>query len=430
MSFNKLVYRFDFTEAELARLLYSVNGFIAGSSALNVFMKDDLYKDIDLDIFLRIPYSRKEIENKFKSNYYPYEELAKDKIRNLLNLKKYEEISTPNIDYTLISNISHIIKNILTFEKNNKKIQVIIIYDCTINELLDSFDLSICRIAITSDDDKLNLYTEHLTNNEKTEIMERKMYITNINNIEKIKIRINKYINRRFELINSDTKKTIPIKTQKDLINLHQILQQRLNYKNTKTDNIEEPFEKEDIEEPFEKEDIEVPFEKEDIEVPFEKEDIEEPFEKEDIEVFTIDDIQKGVEYMNDNKLIINCINYSFTLEDIKYKKINCLDEFKLIKDIDMNISIKFNLDKLIKIGSCGGVSVYLYKLINHIKAMTITEIVIKEPNYNKSLENAFIKNKNIIKTTYYFDDTNLSLDKVQQKMDKLFIMCIMSLDI
>ena len=68
MSFNKLVYRFDFTEAELARLLYSVNGFIAGSSALNVFMKDDLYKDIDLDIFLRIPYSRKEIENKFKSN--------------------------------------------------------------------------------------------------------------------------------------------------------------------------------------------------------------------------------------------------------------------------------------------------------------------------------------------------------------------------
>ena len=148
------------------------------------------------------------------------------------------------------------------------------------------------------------------------------------------------------------------------------------------------------------------------------------------MEVFTIDDIQKGVEYMNDNKLIINCINYSFTSEDIKYKKINCINEFKLINDIDINISIKFNLDKSIKKGSCGGINVYLYKLINYIKAITITEIVIKEPNYNKSLENAFIKNKNIIKTTYYFDDTNLSLDKVQQKMDKLFIMCTMSLDI
>ena len=98
------------------------------------------------------------------------------------------------------------------------------------------------------------------------------------------------------------------------------------------------------------------------------------------------------------------------------------MNEFKLINDIDINISIKFNLDKSIKKGSCGGINVYLYKLINYIKAITITEIVIKEPNYNKSLENAFIKNKNIIKTTYYFDDTNLSLDKVQQKMDKLFI--------
>jgi hypothetical protein len=72
----------------------------------------------DLDIFLRIPYSLKETENKFKCGYYPYEELAKDKIRSLLSLKNYTEISTPAIDYTLKSNVS-LVKNILTFEKNS-----------------------------------------------------------------------------------------------------------------------------------------------------------------------------------------------------------------------------------------------------------------------------------------------------------------------
>ena len=124
---------------------YSVNAFIAGSSTLNIFMNDDLYKDNILDIFLRIPYSI--TRSKFKSSYYPYKVFAKEKIRNLLNLNNYEEITTPSIDYILITNISHIIKNILTFEKN----QVIIIYDCTIDELHNSLGLNISRLAITTD---------------------------------------------------------------------------------------------------------------------------------------------------------------------------------------------------------------------------------------------------------------------------------------
>ena len=62
-------------------MLHSIDAFIAGSSALNIFMNDDLYKNIDLDISLRIPYSI--TGSKFKSSYYPYKIFAKEKTRNM-----------------------------------------------------------------------------------------------------------------------------------------------------------------------------------------------------------------------------------------------------------------------------------------------------------------------------------------------------------
>ena len=51
MTFNNLAKHFDFTTKELGNLLYQVNAFIAGSSALNIFTQDKLYSDLDLDIF-------------------------------------------------------------------------------------------------------------------------------------------------------------------------------------------------------------------------------------------------------------------------------------------------------------------------------------------------------------------------------------------
>ena len=40
MKFNKLARHFDFTKTELAKLLHSIDAFIASSSALNIFMSD------------------------------------------------------------------------------------------------------------------------------------------------------------------------------------------------------------------------------------------------------------------------------------------------------------------------------------------------------------------------------------------------------
>lgn len=66
--------------------------------------------------------------------------------------------------------LSHFIKNIMTFTKDNKNIQIITIFDCTIDEFLDTFDLNICKLAITSCDGELNLYTQHLSQIEKNDV--------------------------------------------------------------------------------------------------------------------------------------------------------------------------------------------------------------------------------------------------------------------
>jgi hypothetical protein len=87
-----LANHFDFTKDELAKLLYKVNAFIAGSAPLNVFTQQELFDGLDLDIFLRIPYDKENKypnNTKFNNHYYPYEELAKEQIFTCLKSKGY-----------------------------------------------------------------------------------------------------------------------------------------------------------------------------------------------------------------------------------------------------------------------------------------------------------------------------------------------------
>lgn len=90
--------------------------------------------------------------------------------------------------------------------------------------------------------------------------------------------------------------------------------------------------------------------------------------------------LEEGVEYMKKNNLIINCITYKFNNKDTEQKKIYCLDEFELIKIpeqcsdklldyiCDKNTDINFELNNIMKSCSCFGLSIYIYKLINHIQ--------------------------------------------------------------
>lgn len=226
---NNLLKYFDLEEYELGEILFKTNAFIGGSAPLNVVVQDKIFKNLDLDIFLPIPYTKEECtfpEYKLKKlkNFYPYEKLAKDKIINYLLSKNYKLIKNTNYNYHKYdynkptqdieyykSGLSHFIKNITTFQKNNINIQIITTYDWCIDDLLDTCDLNICKLAIIPDNyHNLVIYKEHLLDEEYTNILERKMYITVPFYPANLEKRIQKYLDRNFTWIHSITKEELP----------------------------------------------------------------------------------------------------------------------------------------------------------------------------------------------------------------------------
>ena len=80
---------FEFTQDELRSLLYETNTFIAGSAPLYVYTQEKLFDNMDLDIFLITP-APIGLTYEFKADYfYLYENLAKEKIFNILESKGY-----------------------------------------------------------------------------------------------------------------------------------------------------------------------------------------------------------------------------------------------------------------------------------------------------------------------------------------------------
>jgi hypothetical protein len=239
-----LLNHFDFTENELSNLLYQTNSFIAGSAPLNVLVKNNqelkLYDNIDLDIFLRIPYTKENLYpyQPFKNNYYPYEQLAKEKIINCLKSKGYNYIESKYKGYLCYNNpteeieymksaMSNYIKNIISYQKDKKKIQIITLFDCDMDEFLKTFDLNICQLALISDGDgTLNLYHQHLSKIELNEIKNKKMYITNPLYPANLEKRIHKYLKRGFTWIHSITKEELPT----DPLNINCYLTSAFNY--------------------------------------------------------------------------------------------------------------------------------------------------------------------------------------------------------
>jgi hypothetical protein len=216
---NILSHHFGYTSEELAELLYSTNSFISGSVPLNMFIQKRLFNGLDLDIFMRIPFKFSEEPSKTSLNlkcFYPYEKLAKDKFHSSLQSHGYQlvrknesnkwdskNLETNDIEYMKCA-LSHFIKNILTYEKDGRKIQIITLFDCTIEEFMETFDLNICRIVILGKNKELVFYTDHLTTIELKAIQNKEMYIFNPLYRGNLVNRIKKYINRGFVFINTD----------------------------------------------------------------------------------------------------------------------------------------------------------------------------------------------------------------------------------
>lgn len=220
---EKLANYFGITEEGLGQLLYTTNSFIAGGAPLSVFKKE-LFPGMDLDIFLRIPVQFgyepwKPIYETGKGFYYNYESLAKEKINGFLTSRGNELVienvasrwhkhkkggETVDIEY-MSSALSHFIKNINTYQrKDGRKIQIITLYDCSIETFMETFDLNICRLVIVGRQGsnwELELMTSHLTRLQLEEIQSGDMYIYNPLYRANLAKRIHKYIGRGFNWV-------------------------------------------------------------------------------------------------------------------------------------------------------------------------------------------------------------------------------------
>ncbi len=191
---------FGFEPHELNQLIYDITGFIAGSAPLNIFVGDDIWDNIDLDIFVPIP-ARKNNNTSLKHYYYAYEELVLYKVNHILTNKGYTKCqreinqdASQNEEYIkFLTANSEYIKSVHTYKRDdNVKIQIIFIYDQTIDEFLNTFDFDIVKFTLESRESQcgpilpisseLKLITDYVPNKDR--IKSRIMTITNDSHVQ------------------------------------------------------------------------------------------------------------------------------------------------------------------------------------------------------------------------------------------------------
>jgi len=87
----------------------------------------------------------------------------------------------------------------------------------------------------------------------------------------------------------------------------------------------------------------------------------------------TTDKLETGYQYICNNNLIANFLNYQMTESDIDERKISRLDEFNVLQpnkeeNIARNIDIKWDLENIAKTGSRTGLAEYIYDLIIYVR--------------------------------------------------------------
>ena len=105
--------------------------------------------------------------------------------------------------------MSHFIKNINAYQNEyGRKIQIITLYDYSIEDFMETFDLNICRLVIVGKnvgienaDWHMEFMTKHLTRLELEEIRDKDMYIYNPLYRANLARRIHKYIGRGYKWV-------------------------------------------------------------------------------------------------------------------------------------------------------------------------------------------------------------------------------------
>lgn len=88
----------------------------------------------------------------------------------------------------------------------------------------------------------------------------------------------------------------------------------------------------------------------------------------------TTDKLETGYQYICNNNLITNFLNYQMTESDIDERKISRLDDFHILppytdENIALNIDIIWDLENIAKTGSRAGLSEYIFDLIIYARS-------------------------------------------------------------
>jgi hypothetical protein len=93
----------------------------------------------------------------------------------------------------------------------------------------------------------------------------------------------------------------------------------------------------------------------------------------------TTNKLKAGYQYLCDNNIVINFLNYQFSELDINERKISCLDKFHILpnteENISRNIGIKLELENIAKNGSCADLAEYIYELIIFTRSTTESQM-------------------------------------------------------
>jgi hypothetical protein len=222
---DKLAEHFEINNKDLYNILHRTGGEIMGGCLLPLYLNENFYEDQDLDIFVKLPYESK--YNDHPNIYNPnmdhpthmmarYEFLMLSYIDKILKNNNFTIFSTEgqilNWSEKLFFDsyakyqetpVGIYLKHVLTYQKNNKKIQIIILFNCDTEDLLKLFDLSICKLHLDTSkiNNTLTQYIDETTQNEiKNKLM--RSIISKHENTHR-EIRIEKYIKRGFTLINN-----------------------------------------------------------------------------------------------------------------------------------------------------------------------------------------------------------------------------------
>jgi hypothetical protein len=213
---DKLANHFEIDKRDLINILHSTEGEILGGSLLPCFLEEPFYDNQDLDIFVRLPIKchTKQDGSEINSIMYRYEHIMLQFIDNILEkngyncaikkgrlMHQFDELFLLDEAQYNNSPLTNYLKNVSTYKKNMKKIQIIVLYNCDMADFVKLFDLNICKLSLRAEN-IANKLTRYLDEKTVLEIRDKKMRLNLDEQLNKNQeSRLQKYRERGFTLI-------------------------------------------------------------------------------------------------------------------------------------------------------------------------------------------------------------------------------------